>query len=89
MSKKTTEWQKVFKYAVVIAKEKCAKNKNLTYQDAMKKAWKDPRVLKKKSEYAKKKKAAINKKKPAKKKVVKKVVKKKPKKVVKKPAKKK
>lgn len=63
----TLEWQAVFKYAAAVAKAMCAKNPNLTYPQAMKRAWKDPRVMAKRKEYEKKK-AAKNKprtKKPA------------------------
>lgn len=51
----TAEWQAVFKYAAAVAKAMCAKNPNLTYPQAMKRAWKDPRVMAKRKDYEKKK----------------------------------
>lgn len=51
----TTEWQAVFKYAAAVAKSMCVKNPNLTYPQAMKRAWKDPRVMAKRKDYEKKK----------------------------------
>ena len=80
----TTEWQGVFKYAAAIAKAMCAKNPNLTYPQAMKRAWKDPKVMAKRKEYEKKK--ALHAK--SKRKAVSKSTKKTVKKTVKKPAKK-
>jgi len=58
MSKAQGDWQKIFKYVVAIAKDSCKKNKSLTYPQAVKKAWKDPRVLAKRREYEKKKEAS-------------------------------
>jgi len=67
------EWQKIFKYVVSIAKDSCKKNTSLTYPQAVKRAWKDPRVMIKRKEYEKKK--AAHDAKPAKKIVVKRTVK--------------
>jgi hypothetical protein len=75
----TAEWQSVFKYAAAVAKAMCAKNPNLTYPQAMKRAWKDPRVMAKRKEYEKKKALKVKRAKTTKKtvkKVTKKVVKK-------------
>ena len=58
MAQLKAEWQKVFKYAAAVAKDSCKKNASLTYPQAMKKAWKDPRVMVKRREYEKKKAAA-------------------------------
>lgn len=58
MTQLKTEWQKVFKYAAAVAKDSCKKNASLTYPQAMKKAWKDPKVMAKRREYEKKKAAA-------------------------------
>jgi hypothetical protein len=55
MSKAQAEWQKVFKFAVSVANSKRKANPNLTYPQAMKKAWQDPKVLAKKKEYERKK----------------------------------
>ena len=53
------DWQKVFKFTAAIAKDLCEKNPSLTYPKAMKRAWKDPRVLAKRKEYEKKKERAL------------------------------
>lgn len=73
MTQLKNEWQKIFKYVVSIAKDSCKKNTNLTYPEAVKRAWKDPRVMVKRKEYEKKK--AAHDTKPAKKVVVKRTVK--------------
>jgi hypothetical protein len=59
----TIEWQAVFKYAAAVAKAMCAKNPNLTYPQAMKRAWKDPRVMAKRKDYEKKKALKVKRKK--------------------------
>lgn len=51
----TAEWQSIFKYAAAVAKDMCVKNPNLTYSQAMKHAWKDPKVMAKRKEYESKK----------------------------------
>lgn len=58
MSKAQGEWQKIFKYVVALAKDSCKNNKSLTYPQAVKKAWKDPKVLAKRKEYERKKEAS-------------------------------
>lgn len=68
------DWQKVFKFTAATAKDMCEKNPSLTYPKAMKRAWKDPRVLIKRKEYEKKK-AAIKMKMTKSKKTTKKVIK--------------
>jgi hypothetical protein len=86
MTQLKAEWQKVFKYAVAVAKDSCKKNPNLKYSEAMKRAWKDPRVMAKRREYEKKRDAIKAKpKKPTTKKPAKKPTVKKPKPAVKKP----
>jgi hypothetical protein len=74
MSKAQAEWQKVFKFAVGVANAKRKQNPNLTYPQAMKKAWKDPKVLARKKEYERKKSTTKTRatKKPVKRRVVKK-----------------
>jgi len=91
MTQLKDEWQKVFKYAVTVAKDMCKKNPSIKYSEAMSRAWKDPKVLAKRKEYEKKKdahtKAPKKVKKPVTKKPTKKPAAKKPtKKPVKKPA---
>lgn len=49
-----TEWQKVFKKAVGIAKELKKKDSKLTYPEAVKKAWKTPEMKKAKADFDKK-----------------------------------
>jgi hypothetical protein len=72
------KWQDVFKAAVKKANELRSKDPKLSYPQAVKKAWKDPEILKKKLDYnknhkvapkpaAKKPKKPATKKKPAKK----------------------
>ena len=85
LSESQKEWQKVFKLAVDVSKEKRAKNKNLTHQVAMQRAWKDSRVMSAKKKYENqqkkrrdaKKKAVTKSSKPKKPSTRKKVVKKK------------
>jgi len=50
-----SEWKKVFKAAIDLAKKIREKNPKMLFSDAVKKAWKDPAILKMKSEYDKKK----------------------------------
>ena len=57
MSAAQRRWQEVFKYAVKVANKKRGGNPRLTYSQAMKKAWKDPKVLAKKRAYEQQKKA--------------------------------
>lgn len=49
--KTNTEWQKVFMAAIALAKKIRKEHPNLTYPQAVKKAWKDPDILRKKKEY--------------------------------------
>jgi len=54
MTQLKAEWQKVFKYAVAVAKDMCKKNPSIKYSEAMKRAWKDPRVMVKRKDYERK-----------------------------------
>lgn len=54
MSAKDKAWSKVMKYAAVIAREKRDPkkgNQHISWREAQKRAWKDPRVIKRKAEY--------------------------------------
>ena len=55
MSRRKKDWDKVLSYAANIAKDMRNPNKggnqHLSWGIAQKKAWKDPRVLKRKAEY--------------------------------------
>ena len=55
MSNKKNDWDRVMKYAAGVAKDIRNPNKggnpHLTWGSAQKKAWQDPRVVKRKAEY--------------------------------------
>jgi hypothetical protein len=54
MSAKDKAWSNVMKYAATIAREKRGSktgNPHLSWRDAQKRAWTDPRVIKRQAEY--------------------------------------